>query len=150
MVTTPIKALMLFFLCGALAEDVVICVLSWWRPELWFHLLHQADPQGFDVALLRRAGGQWAAFALVQAIALLRWRTQPLWLVIVAGARISDLFTDLSYIAAVPSLTPFGWVALTPLAFLNLAFAATMMVAWRQATAPAGPSTKKDARRGRA
>ena len=135
MVKTSVKALMLFFLCGALVEDVVICVLSWWRPELWFHLLHQADPQGFDVALLRRAGGQWAAFALVQAIALLRWRTQPLWLVIVAGARISDFFTDLSYIASVPSLTTFGWATLTPPAFLNVAFAVTMMVAYRQATA---------------
>ena len=136
MITTPIKALMLLFLCGALVEDAALCTLSWWRPELWFHLLHHADPIGFDVALLRRAGGQWGAFALVQAIALLRWRTRPLWLVIVAGARISDLFTDLSYIAAVPSLTPFGWATLVPPAFLTLAFVVTMIVAYRQATAP--------------
>ena len=132
MISTPVKALMLLFLGGALVEDTAICVLSWWRPDLWFHLFHHAQPLGFDVALLRRAGGQWAAFALVQAIALLRWRTRPLWLVIVAGARISDLFTDLSYIVAVPSLTPIGWMALLPPAFLNLAFAVTMMVAWRQ------------------
>ena len=137
MVKTPIKVLMLIFLCGALVEDSAICVLSWWQPDLWFHLFHHADPMGFDVALLRRAGGQWAAFPLVQAIALLRWRREPIWLVIVAGARVSDLFTDLSYIAAVPSLTPLGWAALVPPAFLNLAFAVTMMVAWRQATAPA-------------
>ena len=140
MIKQPVKALMLLFLWGALVEDAALWALSWWRPELWFHLFHHADPAGFDVALLRRAGGQWAAFALVQAIALLRWRTRPLWLVIVAGARISDLFTDLSYIAAVPSLTPFGWAALVPPAFLNLAFAATMMVAWRQATTPSPAS----------
>ena len=132
MIKTPVKALMLLFLGGALVEDTALCVLSWWRPDLWFHLFHHADPAGFDVALLRRAAGQWAAFALVQAIALLRWRTRPLWLVIVAGARISDLFTDLSYIVAAPSLTAFGWAALVPPAFLNLAFAVTMMVAWRQ------------------
>jgi hypothetical protein len=132
MINTPIKALMLLFLGGALVEDAALWALSWWQPDLWFHVFHRADPLGFDVALLRRAGGQWAAFALVQAIALLRWRTQPLWLVIVAGARLSDLFTDVSYIAAVPSLTPLGWAALVPPAFLNLAFAATMMVAWRQ------------------
>ena len=132
MIRTPIKALMLLFLGGALVEDTALCVLSWWRPDLWFHLFHHADPAGFDVALLRRAAGQWAAFALVQAIALLRWRTRPLWLVIVAGARISDLFTDLSYIVAAPSLTAFGWAALVPPAFLNLAFAVTMMGAWRQ------------------
>ena len=132
MITTPVKILMLVFLGGALVEDTALCVLSWWRPDLWFHVFHHADPLGFDVALLRRAGGQWAAFALVQAVALMRWRTRPLWLVIVAGARISDLFTDLSYIASVPSLTPIGWAALLPPAFLNLAFAITMMVAWRQ------------------
>ena len=138
MITMPVKVLMLVFLGGALVEDTSLCVLSWWQPDLWFHVFHHADPLGFDVALLRRAGGQWAAFALVQAIALLRWRTQPLWLVIVAGARISDLFTDLSYFASVPSLTPIGWVALLPPAFLNLAFALTMMAAWRQlaGTAP--------------
>ncbi len=132
MITMPVKVLMLVFLAGALVEDTAIFVLSWCQPDLWFHLFHHADPLGFDVALLRRAGGQWAAFALVQAIALLRWRTQPLWLVIVAGARISDFFTDVSYIMAVPSLTPLGWVALLPPPFLNLAFAVTMMVAWRQ------------------
>jgi hypothetical protein len=132
MIKGPLKALMLVFLAGALVEDATLCVLSWCQPDLWFHVFHHADPLGFDVALLRRAGGQWAAFALVQAIALLRWRTQPLWLVIVAGARTSDLFTDLSYIAAVPSLTTFGWIALLPPAFLNLAFALTMMAAWRR------------------
>lgn len=132
MIRTPIEALALLFLGGALVEDSALVVLAWGWPELWFHLFHHADPLGFDVALLRRAAGQWAAFALVQAIALLRWRAQPLWLVIVAGARISDLFTDLSYIASVPSLTPIGWTALLPPAFLNLVFAAIMIVAWRQ------------------
>ena len=134
MIKPPLKALMLLFLCGALVEDAALFALAWLRPELWFHWFHHAEPAGFDVALLRRAGGQWAAFALVQAIALVRWRRQPLWLVVVAGARISDFFTDLSYIAAVPSLTAFGWAALVPPAFLNLAFAVTMMAAWRQAT----------------
>jgi hypothetical protein len=138
MVTTPIKALLLIFLAGALVEDGALFVLSWLRPETWFHLFHHADPAGLETALLRRAGGQWLAFALVQAIALWRWRAQPLWLVVVAGARVSDFFTDLSYIAAVPSLTPFGWTALIPPAFLNVAFAATMMAAWRQATTTAG------------
>jgi hypothetical protein len=136
MIKPPLKALMLLFLCGALVEDSALFVLSWLRPESWFHWFHHAEPVGFDIALLRRAGGQWAAFALVQAIALVRWRAQPLWLVAVAGARVSDFFTDLSYIAAVPSLTTFGWAALLPPAFLNLAFAVTMMAAWREATRP--------------
>jgi hypothetical protein len=139
MVTTPIKALLLVFLAGALVEDTALFVLSWLRPELWFQLFHRAGPAGLETALLRRAGGQWLAFALVQAIALWRWRAQPLWLVAVAGARASDFFTDLSYIAAVPALTPLGWAALVPPAFLNAAFAATLMAAWRQAAAAPCP-----------
>jgi hypothetical protein len=137
MTKSPLQTLALVFLCGALVEDAALFALSWLRPELWFHVFHHAEPAGFDLALLRRAGGQWAAFALVQAIALFRWRTRPVWLVIVAGARSSDFFTDLSYIAAVPSLTTWGWIALTPPALLNLAFAAIMMAAYRQAAGPA-------------
>jgi len=132
MLERPVKALMLLFLGGALVEDSALFVIAWCRPEAWFHLFHHAEPLGLDVALLRRAAGQWAAFALVQAIALLRWRTRPTWLLVVAGARVSDLFTDLSYIVAAPSLTSFGWAALLPPPFLNLAFAVTMVVAWRQ------------------
>ena len=131
----PLKALVLLFLCGSLVEDSVIAVLAWVAPDLWFHLFHHADPVGLDVALLRRAAGQWAAFAVVQAIALWRWRRQPLWLIAVAGARVSDLLTDISYIAAVPSLTRLGWAALLPPPFLNAAFIVVMALAYRQMTA---------------
>jgi hypothetical protein len=37
-----------------------------------------------------------------------------------AGVRFSDLFTDVSYIVAVPSLTTLGWILLLPPPFLNL------------------------------
>jgi hypothetical protein len=130
MLTQPLKGLVLLFLGGALVEDATIFVLAWLAPEVWFRLFHHAVPAGLETPLLRRAAGQWAAFALVQAIALLRWKTQPIWLVAVAGMRASDLLTDLSYIAAVPSLTTLGWVALTPPAFLNTAFIVVMQMAW--------------------
>ena len=132
MLTQPLRAFVLLFLWGALIEDTTIFVLAWLAPDVWFHLCHHAEPAGLETALLRRAAGQWAAFAIVQAIALLRWRTQPAWLLAVAGLRASDLLTDLSYIAAVPSLTTFGWVALTPPAFLNAAFIVVMVRAWHE------------------
>lgn len=132
MLTQPLKAFVLLFLGGALVEDATIFVLAWLLPEVWFRWFHHAQPAGLETALLRRAAGQWAAFAIVQAIALLRWRAQPLWLLVVAGLRASDLLTDLSYIAAVPSLTTLGWALLTPPAFLNAAFIVTMALAyWR-------------------
>jgi hypothetical protein len=131
----PLKALVLLFLWGALVEDSAIFILAWTAPDLWFHLFHRADPVDLDVALLRRAGGQWAAFAAVQAIALWRWRSRPLWLIVVLGARASDLLTDLSYVLAAPALTPLGWMALLPPPFLNAAFIVVMALAYRQMTA---------------
>ena len=139
MLTQPLKALVLLFLCGALLEDATIFALAWLAPDLWFGLFHHSTPAGLESALLRRAAGQWAAFAAVQAIALLRWQAQPIWLVVVAGLRASDLLTDLSYIAAVPSLTTPGWIALTPPAFLNAAFIAVMVRAYRQAGGRGAP-----------
>ena len=131
-----LNALVLLFLWGALIEDATIFVLSWLAPELWFRVFHHLEPAGLEVALLRRAGGQWAAFALVQAMVLWRWRSRPTWLLVVAGARMSDLFTDLSYVAAVPSLTTAGWVALLPPPLLNTLFVLVMVQAWRQASPP--------------
>lgn len=138
MVKPVLRGFVLLFLGGALLEDAAIFALSWAAPELWFHVFHHAEPAGLDVALLRRAGGQWAAFAVVQAIALWRWRTRPLWLIVVAGLRASDLLTDLSYVISVPSLTPLGWAALLPPPVLNTLFVVVMVLAYRQATALPG------------
>ncbi|HEY9024514.1 MAG TPA: hypothetical protein VIP05_09445 [Burkholderiaceae bacterium] len=139
MLTQPLKALVLLFLWGALVEDATIFALAWLAPDMWFRLFHHAQPAGLETALLRRAAGQWAAFAAVQAIALLRWRAQPIWFMVVAGLRASDLLTDLSYVVAVPSLTTLGWLALTPPAFLNAAFIVTMALAHGQSTSRAAP-----------
>jgi len=139
MLTPPLKAFMLLFLCGALVEDATIFALAWLAPDTWFRWFHHAQSAGLETALLRRAAGQWVAFAAVQALALLRWRVQPLWLVAVAGLRASDLFTDLSYIVAVPSLTPLGWALLTPPALLNAAFIVVMLLAYRQLAGRGAP-----------
>lgn len=131
----PLKALVLIFLWGALLEDAALLLMSWLAPDIWFHLFHNAAPQSLDVAFLRRSAGQWAAFALAQGIALWRWQRQPIWLAIVAGVRFSDLFTDISYILAVPTLTTLGWIALVPPPFLNLFGVVIMLRGYRQASA---------------
>jgi hypothetical protein len=82
---------MLAYLWAALAEDTVLFVLAWIAPDLWFRLLHASTPTDLEIALLRRSAGQWAAFALAQAIALIWWRRSPVWLAVVAGVRFSDL-----------------------------------------------------------
>ena len=137
MIKQPLKALILIFLWGALLEDTIIFLMSWLAPDVWFQLFHDAAPTGLDVAFLRRSGGQWAAFALAQAIALWRWQRRPVWLPIVAGLRFSDLFTDVSYMLAVPSLTTLGWCVLIPPPVLNFIGVVIMLYGYRQTRAPA-------------
>ena len=132
MIAPRLRLAILAYLWAALAEDTTIFLLAWIHPDLWFQLLHHTAPGGLEVALLRRAAGQWAAFALAQAIALACWRTKPVWLAVVAGVRFSDLFTDISYILAAPSLTPLGWVLLSPPALLNLVGVVILLSGYRQ------------------
>jgi hypothetical protein len=132
-----LRITVLVYLWAALAEDTLLFVLAWIAPELWFRLLHATAPAGLEIALLRRSAGQWAAFALAQPIVLWRWRERPEWLAVAAGIRFSDLFTDLSYILAVPALTGLGWIVLLPPPLLNLARVVIMLSAYRQARAAA-------------
>ncbi len=133
-----LRLAILAYLWAALIEDSVIFVLAWVYPDLWFKLFHHSVPQGLEVALLRRSAGQWAAFALAQAIALALWRKKPVWLAVVAGIRFSDLFTDISYIVAAPSLTPFAWIVLSSPAALNLVGVVIMLKGFEQANRASG------------
>jgi hypothetical protein len=128
-----LRIAVLAYLWAALAEDTVLFVLAWIAQDLWFRLLHAGTPAGLEIALLRRSAGQWAAFALAQAIVLWRWRKQPEWLAVAAGLRFSDLFTDMSYILAVPALTSLGWIVLLPPPLLNLVGVVIMLRGYRQA-----------------
>src|SRR5439155_464884 len=59
--------------------DVVLTTWAGAFPQLWFRVFHGVrydDPEGF----LRRCAANWAAFALFQAIALARWKREPVWL----------------------------------------------------------------------
>jgi hypothetical protein len=120
MIERRLRILILIFLWAATLEDTFLFLMAWFAPDLWFKVFHASLPAGLEVAFLRRSAGQWAAFALAQAITLWRWQKQPVWLPITAGIRFSDLFTDISYILAVPSLTPIGWMLLLPPPLLNL------------------------------
>jgi hypothetical protein len=128
-----LKAAILVYLWAALVEDTVLFLMAWLAPNVWFHVFHGVTPTDLETAFLRRAGGQWAAFALAQAITLWRWRKNPSWLAVEAGIRFSDLFTDISYVVAVPSLSILGWVLLLPPAALNLIGVVIMLRGYEQA-----------------
>ncbi len=133
MIDRRLKTLILIYLWGALLEDITIFVLSWIAPQVWFHLFHHTTGGPLEIALLRRSGGQWLAFALGQAITLGQWRRRPEWLAVAAGIRLSDLFTDLSYLIAAPSLTPFGVMLFPIFPILNLVGVVILLKGYRQA-----------------
>lgn len=98
-------------LAGLFVFDVTLVTLAGFFPGVWFAVFHgvpYVDPQGF----LRRCAANWAAFALLQGIAFARWTRSPRWLAIVAGVRLSDIFTDWTYLAFSQDLTWFGRIGL--------------------------------------
>ena len=98
-------------LIALIVFDLVVAVGALLLPNVWFRLLHDAehvDPGG----LLRRTGAIWAAFTVLQVLALPRWRRAPIWLVLVCGIRLSEMFADWTWLAFADQVTPFGTVAL--------------------------------------
>jgi len=92
--------------------DLIYAVVGFFFPEIWFKFIHGAehvDPQG----LLQRTAAVWAAFALFQWIALVKWKKQPYWLAVVAGLRFSELFADWTYLYFADKISVFGWLGLS-------------------------------------
>lgn len=107
-------------LAALLICDVVLSLWGFFFPDLWFSVFHGAprvDPEGF----IRRCAANWLMFAALQAVALRRWRAAPVWLAVVAGARLGDALTDWSYLYFCAHVTPWGAVALLSAGPLNLA-----------------------------
>lgn len=118
-------------LVGAILIDVVLCGMTWVAPDLWFETLHGAPADPAQLAFLRRCGAHWAAFAVFQLVALLRWRSGLYWLLLAAGMRLSDLLTDLTYLASSATLTPSGTISLLAPFWLNLGMALILIYAFR-------------------
>jgi hypothetical protein len=133
MIERRLKTVIVIYLWAALVEDTLLFAMAWIAPDIWFRVFHAGVPTGLEIALLRRSAGQWAAFALAQALTLWRWPKEPVWLAVSAGVRFSDLFTDVSYIIAISSLTTAGWILLVPPPFLNLLGVVIMLAGYRQA-----------------
>lgn len=103
-------------------------------PELWFKAFHGIgydDPQGY----LRRCGANWAAFLLCQILAVMRWRRDAVWLAIVAGVRLSDIFTDVTHVLVARDTTLFARLTLAPMSLGNLLFGLFLLRAYRWRTA---------------
>ena len=91
MIERRLKTIIIIYLWAALVEDAVLFVMAWIAPDIWFRVFHSGVPAGLENALLRRSAGQWAAFALAQAVTLWRWAKDPVWLAVSAGRTFSRL-----------------------------------------------------------
>jgi len=112
------------------AFDVTLTLWAGAFPDLWFRVFHGVpyeDAEGF----LRRCAANWAAFALFQAIALVRWRREAVWLAVVAGVRLSDIFTDVTYVLVARDTTWFAKATLAPSSVGNLIVGLYLLRAYR-------------------
>lgn len=58
--------------------------------------------------LIYRTGGLWLTFSLLQFLALFLWTTNPFWLLIVTGVRLSEWCADWLLLLAEKDFTLFG------------------------------------------
>ena len=115
---------------GLVIFDVILTSWVFLAPDLWFEVFHGVpynDPEGF----LRRCGANWAAFALFQAVAFLRWRKETYWVAVVAGIRLSDIFTDWTYLGFAAHITPLGALGLALASPMNMISGAWLLYRYR-------------------
>ncbi|AUX41700.1 uncharacterized protein SOCE26_031220 [Sorangium cellulosum] len=126
-ITALLAALVLF--------DLTLSTWAFFFPQAWFDAFHgtaYVDPE----ALLPRMAANWAGFLLMQSIALLRWRRETWWLLIVAGVRFSDVFTDLVYFLMADHLTWFARATLPGMGPINALLGWWLIRAWKRLGQP--------------
>jgi hypothetical protein len=118
--------LLLFFLVLLDLFLAAVCLIS---PDWWFALMHGAsydDPAG----LVRRMGAVWLAFLVFQLIALIKWKEYPALLVLVAGIRLTEIFSDWVYWFFAEQLSWFGHFGLLVAPPANLLFGIYLIKAY--------------------
>lgn len=121
-------------LVAAIILDVALVALTALNPDWWFTELHGVEVNDpFAHGLLFRAAAHWAAFAVFQIAALSRWRRHRVWLAVIAGLRLSDVFTDWAYLALAPDTGGLdATLGLLIPAFLNWGMALFLLWHWRR------------------
>lgn len=118
-------------LVSLIALDLGLAAVATFAPSLWFTTMHHdVHVDALHRAFLMRSAGHWLAMALVQVVTLVRWRRAPLWLALTAGARLSDVPTDVLYFITAPARSTAAWL-LVASPVVNLALAAIFIAAYR-------------------
>lgn len=116
--------------------DASLTIVALFFPAFWIELINGVT-LGDPLGLVGRLGGGWAAFFLLQLVALTRWRREPHWLAVVAGVRGTELFADWAFLYFAQSLTWFGKAALFLSPLVNALAAWYFLKAYRSYAASA-------------
>jgi hypothetical protein len=111
MISSKLRTFIYVLLVFLVILDIVLSTTCLLFPETWFKTFHGApyiDPQG----LLKRTGAVWVAFTVLQAAAVFKWEKEPWWLVLIAGVRLTELFSDWTYMYVAQSMTTMGRIGL--------------------------------------
>ncbi len=133
MISHKLKTFIYILLVFLVILDVVLSSTCLLAPDKWYLTFHGVQYDNLDVeGLLKRTGAVWVAFTLLQLIALFRWRKAPWWLVLIAGVRWTELFSDWVYIYVAHSMTTIGTIGLFISPPGNLAFGIFLIWAYKK------------------
>lgn len=133
MISPKLRTFIYVLMAFLVVLDVVLSTTCLLYPDKWFTIFHgvpydDRDPMG----LLKRTGAVWVAFSLLQLIAFFRWEKAPWWLVLVAGVRLTELFSDWTYMYVAESMATLGRLGLFIAPPGNLAFGWFLIWAYKK------------------
>lgn len=140
MLSPGMRKFMYVFLFLLVVLDVVLSTTCLLYPDSWFMRFHGVAyhyDNGYArdaMGLLKRTGAVWVAFSLLQLIAMFRWEKAPWWLVLVAGVRLTELFSDWTYMYVAQSMTTIGKIGLFIAPPGNLVFGWFLIWAYKRMT----------------
>jgi hypothetical protein len=113
--------------------DLVLSTTCLVFPDKWYMTFHGVHYDNLDVeGLLKRTGALWVAFTLLQLLAFFFWRKSPWWLVLIAGVRLTELFSDWTYMYVAHTMTTIGKMGLFIAPPGNLAFGIFLVWAYKK------------------
>lgn len=115
--------------------DLLLSAICLLRPDLWVKLMHGTEYLD-SLGLIRRMGAVWMAFFVFQLIALLFWQSHAYLLVLVAGIRFTEIFSDWFYWYFTEHLTWFGNFGLLIAPPSNIFFGLILLKMFKQISNP--------------
>ena len=140
MISRKLYIFMYIFLAFLVILDLVLSTTCLAFPDKWFMTFHGVHYDSLDMyALLKRTGAVWVAFTLLQLIAMFRWTKAPYWLVLIAGVRLTELFSDWTYMYLAHTMTTIGKMGLFIAPPGNLVFGIFLIWAYKKIMRCGGP-----------